>query len=207
MGAAVWDFYQTASTYSGPQSGHGTYSCGTQVATVLLAGFSAGSLHASGTSVYDAIRMSVAGGKLVRPAVSFGGVLHHSVGHSVLFGSFEAVKIGLGLAHASLSEEREGPARHGGEGEDTQDLVQVRLRHVLGVGVAGGLAGQAQHLVAHYTELLEAGSATARECASSPVSTVRNLASVPPPSVRSVLLAFPPSAVAFLAFEFGKDLE
>ena len=68
--------------------------------------------------------------------------------------------------------------------------------------MAGGVAGQVQHVASHYTEqwlrLEEGAMAT--------TSTTRNVWKVRPPLLRSVLMAFPASSIGFVAFEYGRSI-
>lgn len=105
--------------------------------------------------------------------------LHHSLAHASLFGSYEVWK--RLFLHSS--------------GLDTGSELYQGTKYLGTVSIAGGLAGQMQHVVSHYSELwlrLEEGDSIA----------VRRGA----PAMRQVWLAFPPSAVAFVAFEYGRRL-
>jgi len=122
--------------------------------------------------------------------------VHHAIAHSLLFGSYEGIKREL----LTLSNDDDGTHFYGGE-------------YLVSFGVAGGLAGQIQHLASHYTEQLlgitEGGTAAAE-----PQGGARNLvrvtfsprsfSSLAAPAIRPIMLAFPPSAIGFIAFEYGK---
>jgi hypothetical protein len=106
--------------------------------------------------------------------------IHHSIAHSVLFGCYESIKRGL---LDESSDQREIP-------------------HFATVSLAGGLAGQIQHVVSHFTEQwLLIGVETTT---TTPKPLVRFVAS--PPTLRPILFAFLPSAISFVAFEYGKSI-
>lgn len=75
--------------------------------------------------------------------------------------------------------------------------------HVAAIAVAGGLAGQFQHVTSHFTErrLGLAGDDPAKKQNTS--SFLRRVSLASWPTWRSTMLAFPPSAIGFLAFEYG----
>jgi hypothetical protein len=107
--------------------------------------------------------------------------------HSILFGSYESWKrlflwsMGNFDNHDNDDDEQSSSWK--------KSLPQQRLEYFLGVTGAGGLAGQLQHISSH---MLEQPTGGARSWTL--------------PSLRSTLWAFPPSAIAFLAFEYGKDM-
>jgi len=111
--------------------------------------------------------------------------------------------------------------------DDEAGSSSIQYNHVAAIGMAGGLAGVAQHVVSHFTETwlnignesagwrdsllrmqLQKGSRpwTASSIRASLQQSVTFMLSAPPPTLRSALLAFPPSAIGFMAFEYGKDL-
>lgn len=104
---------------------------------------------------------------------------HHSLAHASLFGSYEVWKrLVLGTSGLDIGSE-----------------LHQGTTYLGSVSIAGGLAGQVQHVVSHYSEQwlrLEEGDSIA----------LRRGA----PAMRQVWLAFPPSAVAFVAFEYGRRL-
>ena len=74
------------------------------------------------------------------------------------------------------------------------------IRHIASITLAGGIAGQFQHITSHISEqclglVNESKNST---------SLLRRLKVASWPSLRSTLLSFPPSAIGFLAFEYGK---
>mmetsp|Transcript_11005 Transcript_11005/g.27075 ORF Transcript_11005/g.27075 Transcript_11005/m.27075 type:complete len:115 (+) Transcript_11005:584-928(+) len=75
--------------------------------------------------------------------------------------------------------------------------------HVASIAVAGGLAGQFQHVTSHLSEQWLALAYDGTMNPSSP-SLLRRLVHASWPTWRSTMLAFPPSAIGFLAFEYGK---
>jgi hypothetical protein len=129
--------------------------------------------------------------------------LHHSLSHSVLFGSYQLSKRSLARLR---SHHRRSAGGNGVGGDD--DALRFAT-----IAVAGGLAGQCQHVVGHLSErwlglaaVDVAAAATANLPASSSPSSLRRLvlSSSFWPTWRSTALTFPLSAVGFLAFEYGK---
>ena len=112
---------------------------------------------------------------------SYSSILHHSLAHSVLFGSYQGTKIFL-MQH--MSDPLSG----------SNDVAQIAS-----ISIAGGVAGQFQHAISH---LSEQWLGLTDEVSSSSILGRVRLATLP--SWRSTLLAFPPSAIGFLAFEYGK---
>jgi hypothetical protein len=122
--------------------------------------------------------------------------VHHAVAHSLLFGSYESVK--RAMLTTFLSDEDDGTQFYGGE-------------YLVSFGVAGGMAGQIQHVASHYTEQLlgitEGCAAAAAGDAGGVVRVAfnpRTFSSLAAPAIRPILFAFPPSAIGFIAFEYGK---
>ena len=129
--------------------------------------------------------------------------LHHSLSHSVLFGTYQLSKRSLARLRPHLRRDGTAAAR---DGDD--DALRFAT-----VAVAGGLAGQCQHVAGHLSErwlglaaVDVAAAATANLPASSSPSSLRRLVMSPSswPTWRSTALSFPLSAVGFLAFEYGK---
>lgn len=121
--------------------------------------------------------------------------VHHAMAHSLLFGSYESIKRAL-LSSFLLDDD--GTHFYGGE-------------YLASFWVAGGLAGQIQHVASHYTEQLlgiSEGSAAAPQGDARGLMRVaftpRSLSLLAAPAVRPIILAFPPSAIGFIAFEYGK---
>jgi hypothetical protein len=107
--------------------------------------------------------------------------LNHSLAHSALFGSYEGTKRLLQQELLDDSDQKFGSG------------------HLFCYATAGGLAGQAQHLMSHYTEQifgLSEGTAMV-----APSMIFRGFLA---PTLRSTLMACPPSAIGFIAFEYGK---
>jgi hypothetical protein len=157
---------------------------------------SSSSPSAGGTSTSRRLRV---------PAVRYSAstFLHHSLSHSVLFGSYQLSKRSLARLR---SHHRRSAGGNGVGGDD--DALRFAT-----IAVAGGLAGQCQHVVGHLSErwlglavVDVAAAATANLPASSSPSSLRRLvlSSSFWPTWRSTALTFPLSAVGFLAFEYGK---
>lgn len=123
-------------------------------------------------------------------------IIHHSIAHSILFGCYESIKRELVL-------------------RDKQQQPQFRhdeIPYFASVSTAGGLAGQIQHVISHYTEqwllLVGAENTTAAPSSSRLVIQLlpRVFVSASPPTLRPTLFAFFPSAISFVAFEYGKRI-
>jgi hypothetical protein len=140
----------------------------------ILGGSVAGSIHGIASSLME-------GNPTSRSTVRYlaWNTFHHSLAHSMLFGSYEGIK--RGILHVTEDEERD----------------VSRAYHVLTFSVAGGLAGQVQHLASHY---VEGGMGLANETLHVDWRQALRTA----PSIRPLLWAFPPSAIGFVAFEYGK---
>jgi len=121
------------------------------------------------------------------PALNYSAayILHHSLAHCVLFGSYQWTK--------RVLIERVG--RSGSSNNDT-------LLHVGSIALAGGLAGQSQHVTSHLSEQCLGLIDEVRYTSTS--SFLRRLKHATWPTWRSTWLAFPPSAIGFLAFEYGR---
>ena len=131
--------------------------------------------------------------------------LHHGMAHGALFGSYEIWKRQLLQSYSAAA----------GVDATTISLHDAGHAYLACVLVAGGLAGQVQHLMSHYTEQwlrLEEGpsavmmEATSSSSSSSSTSMTTNVLRFRPPVLRSVLIAFPASAVGFVAFEYGRSI-
>ena len=185
----------------------------TPVISHYMAGAVAGSLQGIGGSVWDAsaLRLTAYRGtnNVTPPTPSLQQTLlrstmQHAIAHSILFGSYESCK--RLLLKVIFSDTDEGGFDRDSYDNDNALLQQQqpvasllphqRLEFFAGVSVAGGLAGQFQHVASHILEQQQqqahkTGHVFSRWSAL--------------PSLRSTLWAFPPSAIAFLAFEYGKD--
>jgi hypothetical protein len=142
----------------------------------FFAGSLAGSIHGLASTLME-------GNPTSRSTVRYlsWNTLHHSVAHSMLFGSYESIK--RGMFHLT--------------GDDEHSVSISRAYHVLTFSVAGGLAGQIQHMASHY---LEGGLGLANETLQVNWQPALRTA----PAIRPLLWAFPPSAIGFVAFEYGK---
>ena len=141
------------------------------------AGVVAGTLHGLFSSVMDG-QMSAA----VKPYryLCF-NTIHHSIAHSMLFGSYESIKRGCLQQIHSIDNE----------------TLHYGNAYLFAFAISGGLAGQIQHCVSHYMEYwlgLTNGS----------LAIHRSSLLLSPPALRPLLWAFPPSAIGFVAFEYGK---
>ena len=183
LGAAVFETYDYVVSYlAPPRSGTESETFETdEYARASLgahfeAGACAGSVHGIASTVWD----SVGQPNVIKTLPAM--IIHHSIAHSVLFGSYETIK-------------RLGPW--------IDDSREDEIPYFASVTVSGGLAGQIQFIVSHYTEQwlgLAEGQVTPRPFSR---NMIRFVAS--PPTLRPFLLAFPPSSISFLAFEYGKS--
>lgn len=106
--------------------------------------------------------------------------IHHSMAHAMLFGSYETIKRTM-LQYS-----------------DEEERLQNRAYYLVTMALAGGLAGQMQHVASHYMEaILGLSNHTLQIDWRTTVST--------PMAIRPLLWAFPPSAIGFIAFEYGKE--
>ncbi|KAL3936319.1 MAG: hypothetical protein SGBAC_008334 [Bacillariaceae sp.] len=156
------------------------------------AGAVAGSVHGVATSVLEGPMggANIAISRKIWIQHAAYHTLHHIFAHSVLFGSYEFLK-------RSILHEL-----HHGDDFETDGLKPTFLggSYLAGFALAGGLSGQLQHLVSHYTASLnfESGITSTK--------LAHRLVTPRAPAVRPVLMAFPPSAIGFIAFEYGKKL-
>ena len=113
-------------------------------------------------------------------------ILHHGVAHAVLFGTYESMKRALIQQWRPLQLE---PDRH-----------VIHVGYLSTFALAGGLAGQLQYMVSHYTEQL---FHTHGENNLAEAFSWRRLSH---PGIRPTLGAFLPGAIGFVAFEYGKQI-
>ena len=123
-------------------------------------------------------------------------ILHHSLAHSVLFGSYQLTKRLL-IQNISPDPTTAGNGTNGSSGSNNNDAIL----HISCIAMAGGLAGQLQHVTSHISEQC---FSLVDETTNSSSSLLRRLQLASWPTWRSTMLAFPPSAIGFLAFEYGK---
>lgn len=154
----------------------------------VVAGSVAGLVHSCGTSIIVNVQNVYHHGSLVMPR--FGPIIHHVIAHGTLFGTFEVLKRGFKYEEDYFLNSKDAES-------ETVGVVDIAT-----VGFAGGIAGQVQYVVSHYTEVLETENASFRMSYSFLVNNLK----LRPPTLRSLFLAFPPSAIAFVAFDYSKDL-
>ena len=187
----------------------------TPVISHYMAGAVAGSLQGIGGSVWDAAALRLAAYRGINnaapptpvfPQTLIRSTVQHAIAHSILFGSYESCK--RLLLQVIFSDSDEGDLDQDAYNYDDNVrpqqqqqpmkslLPHQRFEFFAGVSVAGGLAGQFQHVASHILEQQQ----------QQPHKIGNFFVRWPAlPSLRSTLWAFPPSAVAFLAFEYGKD--
>jgi hypothetical protein len=179
LGAAVFETYCCTVEHLAPPGQDGDEYARASVPAHVVSGALGGSVHGVVGTVWEA-----AAGERTLHHISLGKMtLHHSAAHATLFGSYEGLKRLFVATNSSSSDsQHQGPAYLGS------------------VSVAGGMAGQLQYIMSHYTKQwlrLEAdvGEATV-------VTSMRR-----PPVLRNILMAFPPSAIGFIAFEYGRKVD
>jgi NADH:ubiquinone oxidoreductase subunit len=111
-------------------------------------------------------------------AFSWRTIIHHAIGHGMLFGGY------YGLRTILLEIRTKKSAIRGNEDEDYYPIVASFI--------AGGWAGQLHHMVQHYTSHWRD-------------FRVRLHQSPRPPRIRSIMTAFAPMAMCFAAFEHGAE--
>jgi hypothetical protein len=141
---------------------------------------------------------------------SIATVAHHSIAHSMLFGSYQCTKSFLSnhfIFNSQLSNDTT-TINSLNEDEDKsffEDVNKEAIIHASIIAFAGGIAGQCQYLVSHFTEqwfgLVTTAVEEPKQVKEGTASFRRGLML---PACRSTFMAFPPSALGFLAYEYGK---
>lgn len=149
------------------------------------AGFVAGSVHGVATSLMETSPFKSNGVSMLRTSLP-PNMMHHAVAHSLLFGSYEGFK-------RMFVEQLEDHEYYGGG-------------YLAAFGVAGGLAGQVQHVASHYLEPWAVGMAVPTTTTTTAKAATRWTKQLwaSAPALRPTLAAFLPSAIGFVAFEYGK---
>lgn len=141
-----------------------------------LAGLVGGLAHGVVESAWDNVSAAAAARK-AEIAKLHRTALYHGVSHSSLFASYEGIKR---LLFPMFDE------------------AEVTRVEFLGcVAMAGGFAGQVQHVLSYYLEqvlIVQPGN-----------SLPTGFAQVPRPAIRPLLFAFVPTSIAFVAFEYGRS--
>jgi len=133
-------------------------------------------------------------------------VFHHSLAHSMFFGSYELTKRSLlKFSSKSLTHERPYAASE-------MDAFTFSLAEPVNLSIvtfSGGIAGIFQNILSQVAEGLERD----RKCSTSFLILLRDIKSQVRgrrpslPTLQSNGIAFVGSAIAFVAFEYGMDLE
>jgi len=144
----------------------------------------------------------------------FSYTIHHTLAHSVLFSSYEWTRRFLRF---EVMEMRKDDINH--ENKSEQSPFFSVDNDVIIIGVSGGIAGQIQHIVSHYTEQIfnlntdNVNVKHSLDLTSKNGGTQSNIqrflatrGAITAPSLTSIMVAFFPSALGFLAFEFGKEI-
>jgi len=190
----------------------------------FLAGGIAGITHGILSSTFDSIQSLVSNRerlwqsmKLIFVSMNrntFTSIAHHSISHSILFGSYEFWKqtFSSSVVASMLQngqEDRSIPSK-------PCEYQYGEWDHIVGITMAGGIAGSSQNFISHYTEyflLRDHGTSLSaypkiEKTAGIRNFSIRNVAFHLPmaPSLRSILVAFPQTAIGFVAFEYGKEI-
>ena len=176
----------------------------------LSAGAAGGLSHGLAASLWDAIAATGAGAAgaaatATSPRSAPRFLLHHSTAHAVLFGAYEGSKRGLLSCLGNDGSDSSSSPREIEEATATQQHHHHRLSRVESLGVvalAGGLAGQFQYVVSHYSEQLVLSKPQPRTAGS---RSSRKPVTLSPILFRRLLAAFLPSSIAFVAFEYGRN--
>lgn len=176
-----------------------------------LGGFIGGSAHGVVATLWDSVAVALRTTPhrwdtatlhdSLNPAVRLmrqqlrGMILHHAFSHAVLFGSYELSKR-LILSHWTPGVKRTPNSLGNDENaalvKSTNQEPMVQVEYLAYVFLAGGIAGQLQHTVSHFTEkffLRRSNSA---------FLPLRAL-------VLPFLVSFFPSGIAFVALEYGHN--
>jgi len=134
--------------------------------------------------------------------------VHHSVGYATLFGCYETIR--CYLSHKIFAYFSSGSPsvprlldnlEHFGLVEmDKNGVYDMTIVPVSAAFVAGGLAGQAQFVVNHYTRHWKVKALQHTKVKSEKAYIPR------PPGLRATVGAFLPTALCFVAFQYGGEL-
>lgn len=167
------------------------------------AGFLAGTAHAgvnytmegiaqTGRTMFSGVTKTAA----TAPSPFLPYMMHHAISHSVLFGSYEGTKR---LLMATLGAQRDN-------NNDRDDHHENDFSNLCAIGLAGGIAGIAQHVVSEYTEgVLVASYSKIWRKNLTLTQRLNLLPRASLPSARVLAMAFIPSSIGFVAFEYGKE--
>jgi hypothetical protein len=128
----------------------------------------------------------------------------------MLFGSYQCTKSFLSnhfIFNSQLSNDtttvtslNEDQYKSYFEDVNKEAIIQASI-----IAVSGGIAGQCQYLVSHFTEqwfgLVTTSVEEPKQVKAGTAAFGKGLTL---PACRSTLMAFPPSALGFLAYEYGK---
>lgn len=162
----------------------------------FLAGACGGFVHAIPSTFWEPQQVVMSSSRALSQCYYLSAmIIHHSIAHSLLFGCYESIK-------------REFVLR---DKQQQQQFRHDEIPYFASVSTAGGLAGQIQHVISHYTEqwLLLVGAENTTNAAPSSrlvIQLLPRVVSASPPTLRPTLFAFFPSAISFVAFEYGKRI-
>ena len=126
-----------------------------------------------------------------------GMIAHHGLSHAVLFGSYELSKR-LIISHWTCDSKRTYHDNGDGENKQQHDNStdpepMVKVEYLAHIFLAGGLAGQAQHIASRFTE---------KWFLSHSNSACHSWRAVIFPLIMSSF----PSSIAFVAFEYSRNI-
>lgn len=128
--------------------------------------------------------------------------IHNGIAHSLLFGCYETIKRLCLSQLTMIHNEHDGidsVATTAPTGSTTTQYYGGM--YLASFAIAGGIAGQMQHVASHYTEHW---LGLADDTLLKNRSTSSKIVSAPRVSIRPLFWSFPPSAIGFIAFEYGK---
>lgn len=172
LGAVLFETYDVAETLLLP-----AVPPNFSFAVPALAGSAAGLTHGFSSSLLDSLSTLPSSRPAIAPPHPPLRLLHHSLSHATLFGSYEA----LNTTFRSFLPPHPDPDHVGPE-------------HFLCVAVAGGVAGACSQAVSGVAEVWEESGRVSLRGASERVARA------------GVLRAAGPAALGFLAFEFSKSM-
>jgi hypothetical protein len=163
----------------------------------FLAGACGGLVHAIPSTFWEQQQVAMSSSRALSQCYYLSAmIIHHSIAHSLLFGCYESIKREFVLRDIQQQQ---------------QQFRHDEIPYFASVSTAGGLAGQIQHVISHYTEqwLLLVGAENTTTAAPSSrlvIQLLPRVVSASPPTLRPTLFAFFPSAISFVAFEYGKRI-
>ena len=133
-------------------------------------------------------------------------VANHSIAHSVLFGGYEVIKRSLNsLSTAVITSNKSDTDRYVGHIDELEGNKSTSVTQISIVAVSGGIAGTMQQIATHFAEYIETNVSMRKKGVIGDIPHYSQLR-LSLPSIRSIVTTFPGNALAFIAFEYGKEL-